>query len=284
VVAVIDTGVDLAHEDLSLVSGYDAVHFETDGGPSSRGAARGDAHGTACAGIVAAIRDNGMGVAGVAPGVRVMPVRVMYMSGAHLIFEFEWAIDGIQWAVDHGAHVLSNSWHSLESSDLTYTISYALRENRVLVFATGNGNSSVKFPASLPGVIAVGASSPCDTRKSPRSCDADPFWGSNYGQRADLSDRWPDVVAPGVMIFTTDMTGRCGYNMGNYTALFGGTSAAVPHVAGVAALLLSRNPSLTPEEVRRHIMQSADDIGRHGPDQSTGAGRLNAHQALRAIR
>jgi len=86
------------------------------------------------------------------------------------------------------------------------------------------------------------------------------------------------------MIYTTDITGVHGYSDGDYTPLFGGTSAAVPHVAGVAALLLSRNPSLTPDEVRSHIMESADDIDTPGRDRFTGNGRVNAHQAMLATR
>lgn len=299
VVAVLDTGVDLDHEDLSLVPGYDAVNGGrrtgegTRGGPQDRGAFPGDGHGTACAGVIAAIRDNERGVAGVAPRASIMPVRIGHDLGMRgiIVTETLWIIDAISWAVDEGAHVMSASWHIGPESVLSDVIDVAVNDRGVvMLFSTGNFDLAhrleeppippgVPFPANLPDVIAVGASSPCDERVSFDSCDFYP-WESGHGQHDSGADRWPDVVAPGVMIHTTDITGPDGYDPGDYFANFDGTSAAVPHVAGVVALMLSLQPTLDPETVKEIIMATARDIDTPGPDRFTGAGRVDAAAAL----
>ncbi|MFN8456517.1 MAG: S8 family serine peptidase [Anaerolineae bacterium] len=144
----------------------------------------------------------------------------------------------------------------------------------MVVFASGNdNNSTVNYPARLDDVIAVGASSPCDERKSPTSCDGETNWGSNFGPELD-------VVAPGVVISTTDIMGSGGYDSGNYAPRFNGTSSATPHVAGLAALILSVNPNLTASDVQSIIETTADDILSQGFDNETGHGRINAAKAL----
>jgi subtilisin family serine protease len=134
-----------------------------------------------------------------------------------------------------------------------------LFKQSIVVFSTGNNNTSIAWPAnSNSDIIAVGAMSPCGERKIPNSCDDEDWYrpypyndylgGSNYANELDL-------IAPGVFIPTTDIQDSAGYNTlngtnGNYHQTFNGTSAATPHVAGVAALILSLNSSLTQDQVR----------------------------------
>ncbi len=282
-VAIIDEGVDLTHEDLTanLVGGYDATGLGSGGGPNSW-----DGHGTSCAGIVSGAGNNSTGVAGVNWDVKIMPVRIAYSpstcKGCYWITYDSWIANGIQWAVNNGAAVLSNSWGGgSPSTVITNAIIYAKTSGRgglgsVVAFASGNSNGAVIYPATRSEVIAVGATSPCDERKSPSSCDGEYWWGSNYG--AEL-----DVAAPGVKIYTTDIMGNGGYTTGNYITDFNGTSSATPHVAGLAGLILSANSSLTASEVETIIYNTADDRGTAGWDQYFGYGRINAYTALLAV-
>ncbi|OJV35477.1 MAG: hypothetical protein BGO29_05180 [Bacteroidales bacterium 36-12] len=270
-VAVIDQGVDLTHPDLeaNLLMGYDA----TVGAPGGvNGSPFGNnAHGTACAGIIGAI-ENTIGIKGVVPNCRIIPIRNGYTTiyGVDVI-DPDWAVDAINhaWEIS-GADILSCSWNISTYTALTNEIQSAVTLGRqrngvrlgcVVVFAAGNNNqSNIPYPASLNDVISVGAISQCGSRKRSNnkpsevnpgvtpdplgvSCDEEKWWGSNYGQELD-------VVAPGVKIYTTDIQGSNGYNTstgvtGNYFDSFNGTSAACPHVAGIAALVLSVNPCLT---------------------------------------
>ncbi|MDT8273385.1 MAG: S8 family serine peptidase, partial [Desulfomonilia bacterium] len=238
IVAVIDEGIDLDHEDLNLVAGYDATYDPDDpervdshGGPNPW-----DGHGTACAGIIGA-KNNDTGIVGVAPGVKIMPVRIAFSkkgSSRWTTSDSEIA-DGILWAANNGAKVLSNSWGGGPDSDIEHN---AIRDAKdmgcTLVFCSHNWDSSaVTYPARYPETIAVGAMSPCGERKSGTSCDGE-SWGSNYGPNLD-------VVAPGVMIPTCDISEDGGYavnddfgHSADYFMSFNGTSSATPHVAGIA--------------------------------------------------
>ena len=291
IVAVIDEGVDLAHEDLNLVEGYDATYDSEDpervdshGGPNPW-----DGHGTACAGIVGAIQ-NQVGIVGVAPGVKIMPVRIAFSQegSTHWTTSDDEIADGILWAANNGAKVLSNSWGGGSDTDVKHN---AIRDAKdmgcTLVFAAGNSNfESVKNPARYEEVVAVGAMSPCGERKSGHSwghetsCDGEWFWGSNYGPELD-------IVAPGVMIPTCDISGDGGYAVDeaydhskNYFMSFNGTSSATPHVAGIAALMLTINPDLTPDDVQDILQNFARDLGEPGFDEETGHGLVNAHAAV----
>ncbi len=288
-VAVIDEGVDMTHEDLipNLLTGYDAVDNDNNQQPLSH-----DGHGTACAGIVAAVADNGRGVAGVAPNCKIIPVRIAYGVWSEIYRRYLWSTSdsiiarGVRTAVARGADVLSNSWGGGPASS---AIQAAFREARTTgrggkgcftPCATGNDNNrwgGVSYPAKYPECFGVGASTPSDQRKRPgdRTDPRNDDWGSNFGPEVD-------VVAPGVRIYTTDMMGGNGYTPGNYDPLFNGTSAATPHVAGVGALLLSIDPGLTVQEVEEIIKRTADDAGPAGRDNETGWGRVNAFRAALA--
>jgi hypothetical protein len=256
-VAVLDIGVDLNHPDLvnNLLPGFDATGNNSAGAPTGN---TGDAaHGTACAGIIAAQANNAIGIAGVAYSCRILPVRITNRSTGWSTTESQFITNGINWARQNGADVISMSFGCIETNALNTAITSAVNIGRnnngcVLVAASGNGNAStVGYPARLENVIAVGAISQCGQRKSPTSCDGETTWGSNYGTALD-------VVAPGVKIYTTDIEESAGYNTsagtsGNYFANFNGTSSATPHVAGIAALILSVRPDLTQAQVRRAI-------------------------------
>ena len=313
-VAVVDEGVDLNHPELSnnLFSvGYDATGVMSNGNYSNN-----DAHGTACAGIIAA-ENNNDGVTGIAYDSKIVPVRIAYtaLNGSAITSDSIIA-SGIDYASNNAA-VLNNSWDFesfLYSQVVRNSISYACKYGRnnfgcVVVFPTGNRGISY-FSYSDPlfdSLIFVGAISPCGERKSSSSCDGDNSWESSYG--SSLS-----VVAPGVAIPTTDIQGHNGYNYNyanapylsvnygeifgqdyDYTSRFSGTSAAAAHVSGVAALILSINPNLTAVEVKRIIEKSARKIRTdrypYTPDaihpngswnDEMGYGLVDAYAAVRA--
>ena len=283
-IAILDTGVDLGHPDLieNLLQGYDAT-----AGGNNNGNHMGDPHGTACAGIAAARGNNSNGIAGVAYNCRILPVYLGHHAYASDV------IKGLDWARLNGANVISMSIAGItETVGINTAITNAYSSGCVLVGATGNTNrDSVNYPARHPNVIAVGAISPCGERKSFSSCDGE-YWGSHYGN--GLS-----VVAPGVLISTTDIQGDAGLNNSDklndysdrdYTQWFFGTSAATPHVAGVAALILSVNPNLTGQQVRDIIEKTAQELPNHPPNEPSrpnwnnevGYGLVNAYEAVLA--
>jgi len=284
VIAIIDEGVELDHEDLDekIIAEYTAVRRDRDANPNRSG----DAHGTSCAGIAAAETNNGQGVAGVCPNCSLMPVQIAFTrwTGAWVTRD-SWAVDAITWAVDNGADILSNSWGGGRSSNqINSAITYAVTNGRgglgsVVLFAAGNENRKVVYPASNNDTIAVGASSPCDERKSLRSCDGEDWWGSNFGSALD-------VVAPGVKWWTTDLMGTNGYDIGNYLSTMNGTSSSTPAAAGVVGLILSYKPCLTAVQAQDILEGSAEDqVGTPsedvlGWDEYMGWGRINAHDAL----
>lgn len=287
-IAVLDSGVELDHPDLraNIVAGYDAIARDSVANDDNVYGLGG--HGTAAAGVIAASADNGLGVTGLAPHCKLMPIRVFDENATDDVA----LAAGIRAATDLGADVLSNSWGGgSPSTIITAAIAYAATQGRngrgcVLVFSSGNmGTGEVIYPASLPQVICVGASNMFDEKKSAGSRDGQLKWGSNYGDALD-------VLAP-TLVYTTDLTGAAGFSNDDYYAAFDGTSAAAPHVAGLAGLLLSLNPALTASEVQNFIEASCDKIGREAYDVSRsngwwnaryGYGRINAYRALMLAR
>ncbi len=303
VIAIIDDGVDIHHEEFA---GSNKVLAARDVTRQINRAAPGpnDNHGTACAGVACA---NGIdGASGVAPKARLMPIRLRSMLGSQA------EADAFKWAADHGADVISCSWGPTDGrwwddSDPIHNrvvalpdstrlaIDYATTNGRsgkgcVITWAAGNGNESVDNDgyASYEKVIAVAASNDKGTR-SAYSDMGRALWcafPSSHGEPSFTDGIW-----------TTDRSGQHGYNpgdvnlgdvTGNYTDDFGGTSSACPGVAGIAALILSKNPSLRWDQVKDIIKQSCDQIdqanGRYssiGHSLLYGYGRVNALKAVK---
>jgi hypothetical protein len=315
-VAIIDQGLELDpfHPDLANTVYSLSYDTETNSSPS---VVLGN-HGILVAGIVGATRNNSAGISGVAPNSWLMSIsnyltadEFSNANSSFNILQQQNLAAGITWAWQNGAQVINCSWgHELyQGRFIMDAIDSAVTYGRnglgcVVVVASGNNNAStVSYPANLSNVIAVGAISPCGERKSPTSCDTETGWGSNYGQMLD-------VVAPGVLISTTDQMGNIGYNPllsvhtlnggnkisndytdQNYTVWFFGTSAAVPHVSGVAALMLSVNPKLSWKQVRDIIESTAQKVGGYNYQTTSGRpngtwheemgyGLINAHTAV----
>jgi len=260
VIGIIDTGIDLSHPDLkSKVVGTGRDFVNNDAIASDD-----HGHGTMVAGIAAADTDNGEGIAGVGWGCRLLPVKVLdaFGEGSQDVI-----IQGLQWAVENGAKVLCLSWgqpsvgQSLK--DMIHRI--VATSNVVVVCPTGNGNTAVYAPASLDAdVLAVAATDHGDSR----------WIFSNYGPEVD-------VAAPGFQILTTYpaalSSGALPYRFQD------GTSMAAAHVAGLAGLILSLKPGLTPAQVMNIVRYSADDVNAAlypGKDDFIGWGRINMEKAL----
>ena len=263
VIAVFDWGVELSHPDLNIYPlSYD-VKSRTS--PSQIYDSN---HGTACAGIIGAISNNNLGVAGIASSCPIMSIS---MSGGDTRTNMA---DAFRFAADNGCSVISCSWSSQNPSTiLDDGISYALANGRnglgcVVVFSAGNNNvDTINYPAkSNPSIIVVGAISPCGERKSKISCDGENYWGSQFGSELD-------VMAPGVLIPTTDTITIDGYHSVDYQMRFHGTSSACPHVAAIAGLVLSVNPNLTMKEVSDIIESTAQKVGEY--DYTITEGRPN---------
>lgn len=302
VVAIIDTGVDSSHPDLVQVPGYDFGDFDADPNDDCFNSyVRG--HGTACAGVTAAIRDNGIGVAGVAGDCSIMPLKVATSSGS---LTFSAVANALIFAADNGADVASLSLGAMIADDFgtSNAIAYAHASGVTILASTANGNaSSLAFPANHQLVIGVGAASPCGDRKRSSSnpsevnpgyiadpngytCDGERWWGSNYGVDTQDAAGAVDVIAPTILP-TTDVQGSAGYDPGGYSMWFNGTSCSAPYAAGVCALILSADSSLSPDAVRDILVNSAEDVVNVesvvGWDRYSGYGMVNAAAAIAAI-
>jgi thermitase len=271
VLAVVDTGIDADHPDLAnvlcrdaagAVVGYNVFTHRADPVDTWKGYG----HGTWCAGIAAAQINNGIGIAGIAgwnPAipdsgtyVKVMPVKVVdYREGAPV----SGVAEGILWAVDHGAQVISMSFSGLDSETHNRVMAYAWERGCVLVAAAGNQSSTERlYPAACAPVISVAATDRDDRLTS----------FSSHGA-------WVKVAAPGDKVRGT--------NYGGSYITASGTSASAPHVAAEAALLLSQNPRLTNAEVTRIILNHVDPYQKYyGRRLVPGAGRINLFRAVQA--
>lgn len=242
VIAILDTGVDSAHSDLSskLIPGWNSVDGSGDTSDIN-------GHGTAVAGVAGAATDNANGVAGVAWNAQILPVRISNRSDGAAYFSD--IARGLNWAADQGADVANISYGVSNSSAVTNAAQYMRSKNGLVVVAAGNDGIDPGF-ADNPYMISVSATTSSDAKAS---------W-SNYGA-------FIDVAAPGASIQTTTRGG--GY--GNWN----GTSFSSPVTAGVVALIKGANPTLTPDEVEQILKASADKIaGDFHPYY--GHGRVNA--------
>lgn len=255
IVAVCDTGIDASHPDLSAnlkLPGYNTV----DGTSNTADI---NSHGTATAGCVGAVGNNGTGVSGVAWNIKILPVRVTNDPSGAFTYYSDMA-EAITWSADQGAKVVTMSYMAWTSSTVDAGAQY-LRNKGGLYFASA-GNSSADLSSSysdFTSTIVVGATDSFDFKAS---------W-SNYGTPIDL-------VAPGVGIYTTALGG--GYRSES------GTSFSAPIAAGVAALIYSINPSFTPTQVENFIFSTCADLGTAGDDSVYGHGRVDAAAAVLAAR
>ncbi|MDE0200263.1 MAG: S8 family serine peptidase [Caldilineaceae bacterium] len=253
IVAVIDSGVDLDHPELSarVLEGYDFVNGDTVADDDY-------GHGTLVAGVVAAAAHNERGIAGLAWDAQILPVKVLDNQGQGVSSNLTCAL---YWAANEGADVINISIISFGPSfGMQSAINYAANEGALIFSASGNlyeqGNP-VTYPAALDNVIAVGATDKNDAHA----------WFSSAGT-------FVDVAAPGVGIYSPFPPTHEEYRSVN------GTSLATPHVVGLAALVLSAAPGLSSEEVEEVIQQSAVDLGDASKDDKFGHGRIDASAAM----
>ncbi len=250
-IAIIDSGVDPTHPDLAgnLIAGYNFLGNNTDTQDIQ-------GHGTAVAGSAAAMTDNITGVAGVAWNSPIMPLVVVNTDGSATYYDIAQAIN---YAADQGVRIMNISLGgSSSSSTLQNAVNYAWNKGAVIIAAASNYSTDTPYyPAACANVVAASATTSSDTFAS----------FSNYGT-------WVDISAPGASILTTSRGG--GYGS------WSGTSFSSPITAGVAALILSANPSLTNAQVVDILTQNADDLGSTGFDKYFGYGRVNAFQSILA--
>lgn len=269
VVAILDNGVQQNHPDLNQVTpGIDTTLFSgNDGGPLFVG----DNHGTPVAGCIASIMNNGIGTVGMAPGCRVLSVKIAYDANPEVegwTTQSSWVADGVFAAENAGASITNSSFHMGSSSVITIAYSATLSLGVMHFAAAGNGGDdgigdpSLDYPASLGTTNAIAAITPTGVLTG----------FSNYGSGLHFA-------APGTSVYTTDRTGNDGYSGGSYT-YFGGTSAASPCAAAVAALVRSANPSLTPAEVGTIMASTTKDLGAAGYDTTFGYGIPRGEGAL----
>lgn len=245
IVAVLDTGIDMNHPDLidNIVDGWNFVDNTNDVSDL-------DNHGTMVSGIIAARANNSLGIVGVAPEARIMPLKVMDSDGGTL----RDIASAIRYAADNGAKIITMSFGGQYTRFSTFTeraIDYASKQGCILVAAAGNDNTDeLVFPASYEQVIAVSAIDQNDLRAD----------FSNYGN-------YLDFCAPGINIISTGKDGN--YFMAN------GTSFSTPFISGLIALMLADNPQLSTEEIRNNLQIHAQDLGEEGWDQNYGWGLAN---------
>ena len=254
IIAVLDTGVDLDHTDLSskILPGFDFVNNDFDPDDDH-------GHGTHVSGIAAADTNNSIGIAGVSWGAKILPIKVLDENGDG---NYALLIAGINWAISQGADIINMSLGGSDFSQaLEDAVEYAYNNGVIVIASAGNdGNSSLLYPASYDTVISVASTDSSNAHSS----------FSNHNTAVDIS-------APGSWIYSTTIDGY-GYKSG--------TSMAAPYVSGLASLLLSLpvtdsySGSMRSEQIWEMIRKTALDLGVSGKDDYYGYGLIQMDQAL----
>jgi len=287
IIAIVDTGVDWKHPDLAAniwnntdewidgkdndqngfiddIRGWDFVDTITPVWPGEDGTVRDNdpmdfqGHGSHCAGIAAAVGNNGIGVSGVTWDCKIMPVRAGYKGAdGRGYLEAADAAAAIIYAAENHANIISCSWGLYDNIQIIHeAVEYAYNAGVLLVAAAGNELTDENFyPAAYNEVMAISATNDQDR--------AALF--SNFGE-------WIELAAPGTDIYSTILDDSYDY--------MSGTSMATPFVAGVAALVWSRFPNMNRNQVRGQLRFTSDDLGEEGFDVRFGYGRLNARRAV----
>ena len=300
-IGVIDDAFDVHHPDmagkylkgLDLVDGDDYPYIDDN-----------EPHGTCVTGVIAAVRDNDLGVAGACPDCKIVPVR----SGS-VLGEGENMAKAFNFVLDQGVQIISNSWGPADNSGaedmpevVKEIVKYAREKERdglgvVIFFAAGNGNENISAEESFDGyaanddVIAVGAVNAYGKRSN----------YSDFGKDLDIVSPSSDVDGDYVWnpfatdtmkdgIWTIDARSYYGYSQSDYTGTFGGTSSACPLAAAVAGLMISAYPELSRDELYEIITTTADkvspgdaDYDENGFSEKYGYGRINALAALQTL-
>jgi hypothetical protein len=300
-VGIIDDAFDLHHPDMEgkYLKGFDIID-KTDY-PFIK---ENEPHGTCVAGVVAAVYNNGIGVAGGCPGCYIVPVRASNKIG-----KTSEMVEAFNYLLDRGVHIISNSWGPSDRSGpvempevLQEIINFARTEERdgkgvVIFFAAGNGDEDISDPESFdgfaanPDIIAIGAVNASGIRSAYSDFGKDLDF---VAPSSDISDGYlwdpyvPDITSDG--IWTTDARSIFGYTQGDYMASFGGTSSATPLAASISALLISAYPDLTRDDLYDILKLSADKVSpldaqydENGHSIFYGYGRLNALSAVKLL-
>jgi hypothetical protein len=265
IVLVLDDGVQQDHPDINQIPGK---NFTSDAASNPYGGPVGvnDNHGTALAGCISERINNFLGTTGIAPGASVASARIatnVQPNGSFMTSD-SWIIDALNWGQSIGARVSNNSNGTTVPSSAVESAYRSTRDNSMVHFASAgnNGSSSILFPASAPAVNAVGAT-------------------NRFGKRYTYSQFGPGLkfMAPGEEIVTTDRTGNAGYFNTDYL-ITSGTSFASAYAAGVAALIISIHPGITPGQVENIMASTCTDMGPTGYDVIYGNGMVNAFRAV----
>ena len=265
-IAIIDSGIERTHIDLA--ANMDTLSYDTETGTSPSVVYDNNNHGTHCAGIAAAVRNNGIQVAGVAPDAKIISISNNLHSSS---LSAQRRANGINWAWKNGADIISCSWKANKNIFIEDAIDSAIvrgRNNKGCIFVKSAGNSSgaITYPGNYRKEVLVVANMMKNGAIHPESCYGDNMF----------------VAAPGDNILSTVLNNQIGIKSG--------TSMAAPHVAGVAALVLERNPNLTAYQVRDILARSAKKIGDYEYDTEAefgiwneryGYGLIDAYNAVK---